>query len=76
MYAYGLIDSVQKNFIDFQTNKAAGLIQNGEFFKAFQIFDFLLNGDIFKYKTYFQNVTGCTFYFNILQYVGFHTQSH
>ena len=70
MYSFGLVDSVQKDYIDLQTSRAVALIKKGEFYEAFQIFDFLLNGDIFKYHTYFQNVTGCNFYFNILQYVG------
>ena len=67
LYSFGLIDSVQRDFLDMQTSRAVGLIKEGNFFDAFQIFDFLLNGDIFKYDTYFQNVTGCNFYFNILQ---------
>jgi hypothetical protein len=34
---------------------------------TFQIFDFLLNGDIYPYPTYFFNVTGSTNYYNILR---------
>lgn len=33
---------------------------------AFQCFDMLLNGDIYPYPTLFQNVTGFTYYFNML----------
>ena len=69
MYANGLIDSNQKDYIDKQTMDAAQKIREGDYYRAFEIFDFLLNGDVFKYPTYFQNVTGCNFYFNILQYV-------
>ena len=32
-----------------------------------QIFDMLLNGDLFKYGTYFYNATGSTNYFNVLR---------
>ncbi|KAI6661579.1 serine carboxypeptidase CPVL-like [Oopsacas minuta] len=66
LYANGLIDSNQKDYIDRQTLDAAQMIRDGDYYRAFQIFDFLLNGDIFKYPTYFQNATGCNFYFNIL----------
>ena len=33
----------------------------------FQIFDKLMNGDIYPYPTYFYNVTGVTDYYNILR---------
>ena len=33
-----------------------------------QVFDMLLNGDIFPYPTYFYNITGSTNYFNILKF--------
>lgn len=33
----------------------------------FQVFDSLLNGDIFPYPSFFHNATGCTNYFNYMQ---------
>ena len=37
------------------------------FFFFFQIFDMLLNGDIYPYPTFYFNVTGVTNYDNILR---------
>ena len=35
-------------------------------FHNIQVFDMLMNGDIYPYPTYFYNITGCTDYYNIL----------
>lgn len=66
LYGFSLATLNEKMNIDTQTSKAVDLIKNKQFVKAFDIFDILLNGDIYKYPTYLKNITGCDNYFNIL----------
>ena len=65
LYAFGIVDENQKAVIDGKTEKGAELIKQRMFYEAFLVFDALLNGDKFPYPTYFKNVTGCDFYYNI-----------
>jgi vitellogenic carboxypeptidase-like protein len=66
LFQIGLIDENQKKFFNSEEQKAVKLIENGKYFEAFKIFDFLLNGDLIKTTSYFTNITGLTFYYNFL----------
>lgn len=66
LYQIGLLDERQRNHFQDEESKAREYIATKQYFKAFQIFDSLLNGDLITYPSYFKNVTGLNFYFNFL----------
>ncbi|XP_017281911.1 probable serine carboxypeptidase CPVL [Kryptolebias marmoratus] len=66
LYQTGMIDELQKQYVDKQTQLAIRLIQQQKWVEAFKVFDSLLNGDVDPYPSFFQNATGCTNYFNYL----------
>lgn len=67
VYQFGLATRAEADFIIDKTKEAVKYIQKGDFEQAFAIFDFLVNGDIYPYPTYFFNVTGTTDYYNYLR---------
>uniref|UniRef100_A0A8C4THQ8 Probable serine carboxypeptidase CPVL n=1 Tax=Erpetoichthys calabaricus TaxID=27687 RepID=A0A8C4THQ8_ERPCA len=67
MYQTGIVDEKQKEFVKQQTDLGVMYIQQKKWVKAFEVFDLLLNGDLSQYPSFYQNVTGCTNYFNFLQ---------
>ncbi|KTF88903.1 hypothetical protein cypCar_00030797 [Cyprinus carpio] len=67
LYQTGLVDELQRQHVQMQTDAGVKLIQEQRWLEAFQVFDSLLNGDLTPYPSYFQNVTGCTNYFNYMQ---------
>lgn len=66
LFQIGLLDENQRNFFNQEEQKAVQLIAKQQFFEAFKIFDFLLNGDLINTTSYFTNITGLTFYYNFL----------
>ena len=66
LYQIGLLDENQRDFFNSEEKKAVKYIENGQYFDAFKIFDFLLNGDLINGTSYFTNITGLTFYYNFL----------
>lgn len=67
LYQIGLIDELQRDYFYDQQKLAVHYIDNRQFKKAFDVFDMLLNGDLYKQGSYFYNVTGLTSYYNFLQ---------
>ncbi|KAG9345146.1 hypothetical protein JZ751_009689 [Albula glossodonta] len=67
LYQTGMVDELQKQYVKQQTDTGVQLIQQQKWVEAFEVFDSLLNGDVSPYPSFFQNVTGCTNYFNYLQ---------
>ncbi|XP_072534827.1 probable serine carboxypeptidase CPVL [Salminus brasiliensis] len=67
LYQTGLVDEQQKQYVKLQTDAGVRLIQQQRWIEAFEVFDSLLNGDLIPYPSFFQNVTGCTNYFNYMQ---------
>eukprot|EP00118_Oscarella_pearsei_P024816 m.306863 g.306863 ORF g.306863 m.306863 type:complete len:481 (+) comp41651_c0_seq1:1019-2461(+) len=63
----GLLDQAQAMYFEEEAIRAAGFIKNGRYYEAFQIFDFLMNGDIFPYPTFLANATGGINYDNYLK---------
>lgn len=65
----------QHGFIDlnglkaFSTYEKLGIryIKNGEYMKAFDVFDLLIDGDESQYSSLFKNLTGLTSYFNYVK---------
>ncbi|KAM9806387.1 probable serine carboxypeptidase CPVL [Syngnathus typhle] len=66
LYQTGMIDEVQKDYVNKQTDLGVVLIQQQKWVEAFKVFDSLLNGDLAPYPSFFQNATGCTNYFNYM----------
>ncbi|XP_077455796.1 putative serine carboxypeptidase CPVL [Stigmatopora argus] len=66
MYQTGMIDEVQKQYVNKQSDLGVQLIQQKKWVEAFEVFDSLLNGDLAPYPSFFQNATGCTNYYNYL----------
>ncbi|XP_062925601.1 probable serine carboxypeptidase CPVL isoform X2 [Mobula hypostoma] len=67
MYQIGIVDRSQKRYIQQQTDIAMRYIQKKKWVEAFDVFDAMLNGDLTEYPSFFENVTGCSNYFNFLQ---------
>uniref|UniRef100_A0A8C2H302 Probable serine carboxypeptidase CPVL n=1 Tax=Cyprinus carpio TaxID=7962 RepID=A0A8C2H302_CYPCA len=69
LYQTGLVDELQRQHVQMQTDAGVKLIQEQRWVEAFQVsvINHLLNGDLTPYPSYFQNVTGCTNYFNYMQ---------
>ncbi|MGH0123188.1 UNVERIFIED_CONTAM: hypothetical protein FKN15_013692 [Acipenser sinensis] len=67
MYQSGIVDEKQKQFVQQQADLGVKYIQQKKWVEAFEVFDVLLNGDTIPYPSFYQNVTGCTNYFNFLQ---------
>ncbi|XP_072139294.1 probable serine carboxypeptidase CPVL isoform X1 [Mobula birostris] len=67
MYQIGIVDRSQKRYIQQQTDIAMRYIQKKKWVEAFDVFDAMLNGDLIEYPSFFENVTGCSNYFNFLQ---------
>uniref|UniRef100_A0A4X2LVF3 Probable serine carboxypeptidase CPVL n=2 Tax=Vombatus ursinus TaxID=29139 RepID=A0A4X2LVF3_VOMUR len=67
LYHIGLLDEKQKKYFQKQCAETIKYIKQEKWRKAFEIFDNLMNGDLTSYPSYFQNSTGCSYYFNFLQ---------
>ncbi|XP_077124945.1 putative serine carboxypeptidase CPVL isoform X3 [Ranitomeya variabilis] len=67
MFQTGIVDENQKAYVQQQCDLAIQYIQQQKWIDSFDVFDALLNGDRASYPSFYQNVTGCTNYFNFLQ---------
>lgn len=67
LFQVGLIDEPQRDHFIETEKRAIELIDAGQYYKAFQVWDELLNGDLTtKGTSYFKNATGLNFYYNFL----------
>ncbi|XP_031237807.1 probable serine carboxypeptidase CPVL isoform X2 [Mastomys coucha] len=67
LYDIGLLDEQQRKQFQKQCSRCIKYIKEQEWMKAFQILNKLLDGDLTTGSSFFQNATGCTNYYNILQ---------
>ncbi|KAM4857867.1 putative serine carboxypeptidase CPVL isoform 2-T2 [Urocitellus parryii] len=67
LYEIGLLDERQRKYFQKQCNKCIKYIKEENWLRAFEILDRLLDGDLTSDISYFENVTGCSNYYNILQ---------
>ncbi|XP_072009809.1 probable serine carboxypeptidase CPVL isoform X4 [Engystomops pustulosus] len=67
MFQTGMADENQRDYAQQQSDLAVTYIQQQKWIDAFDVFDSLLNGDRTSYPSFYQNVTGCSNYFNFLQ---------
>ena len=72
MFYLGYADENEKQVLQQYERKIVDLLHREEYIPAFRVFDEMLNGDFFRFPTYFTNITGTTNYFNIMmpQYPG------
>ncbi|XP_049879512.1 venom serine carboxypeptidase isoform X2 [Pectinophora gossypiella] len=73
LYQIGLLDWNQAGIFEKYENKTRDYIGQGEWEKAFDTFDTLLNGDLIDGKSIFYNMTGFNFYFNFLHTKDYNT---
>lgn len=66
LYQIGLIDTSTRELVQEYEAKGIKYIQNKQWFKAFKLFDDLLNGDMNNRTSLFKNITGFDNYFNYL----------
>ncbi|KAM5204673.1 putative serine carboxypeptidase CPVL isoform 2-T3 [Hipposideros larvatus] len=67
LYQIGLLDEKQKKYFQKQCDECVKYIKEEKWLSAFEVLDKLLDGDLIRDPSYFQNVTGCSNYYNILQ---------
>jgi vitellogenic carboxypeptidase-like protein len=67
MFNFGLADSKQKKVIQDYCDRTVQLIQKNQMKEAFDVWDEMLNGDIYPYPNYFHNITGSNDYDNFLR---------
>ncbi|XP_023588129.1 probable serine carboxypeptidase CPVL [Trichechus manatus latirostris] len=67
LYQIGLLDEGQQKYFQNQCDECLKHIKQGNWTKAFEILDRLLDGDLTDEPSYYENVTGCTNYYNFLQ---------
>uniref|UniRef100_H0VNN3 Probable serine carboxypeptidase CPVL n=2 Tax=Cavia porcellus TaxID=10141 RepID=H0VNN3_CAVPO len=67
LYEIGLLDERQKKYFQKQSDECIKHIKEQNWLKAFEVLDNLLAGDLTSKPSFFENVTGCTSYYNILQ---------
>ncbi|KYO26857.1 putative serine carboxypeptidase CPVL isoform A [Alligator mississippiensis] len=67
LYQIGLVDEKQRDYVQQQADLGVIYIQQKKWTEAFEIFNFLINGDETGIPSYSQNVTGCSNFFNMLQ---------
>nr|KAF6302248.1 carboxypeptidase vitellogenic like [Pipistrellus kuhlii] len=66
LFHIGLLDERQRKYFQKQSKKCMKYIKEEKWLQAFEVMDELLDGDLTN-PSYFQNVTGCSNYYNILQ---------
>eukprot|EP00049_Salpingoeca_infusionum_P026922 m.28964 g.28964 ORF g.28964 m.28964 type:complete len:478 (-) comp9099_c0_seq1:189-1622(-) len=67
MFNLGLADANEKAMLEKFTVETVNAINSGNYQEAFDVWDMMLNGDVFKYPTYFYNITGTLDYDNFLR---------
>lgn len=67
LFEEGMASREELAYWEKQEAEIVRLLKAGQNDEAFQIFDYMLNGDFYTGPTYYQNTTGLTDYFNIDQ---------
>lgn len=67
LYHVGLLDEKQRKYFQKLSDQCIKYIKEKMWPQAFEVLDKLLGGDLTTEPSYFENVTGCSNYFNILQ---------
>ena len=67
MFNFGLADLKQKAVITDYCDRTVAFIKSNNMTAAFDVWDEMLNGDIYPYPNYFHNITGSNDYDNFLR---------
>lgn len=67
LFNIGMLDERQTAYFKSQTDLSLKLISQGQYTKAFKLWDELLNGDTTGHPSFFTNVTGSTDYYNYMR---------
>ncbi|XP_020934236.1 probable serine carboxypeptidase CPVL isoform X2 [Sus scrofa] len=67
LFHIGLLDEKQRKYFQKQCDVCVKYIQEEKWSQAFELLDKLLDGGLTREPSYFQNVTGCPNYYNLLQ---------
>jgi vitellogenic carboxypeptidase-like protein len=67
MFNLGLATQNQQTIIKDSCDRSVSYIQEGDMLEAFNVWDEMLNGDVYPYANYFHNITGSNDYDNILR---------
>ncbi|XP_065795253.1 probable serine carboxypeptidase CPVL isoform X3 [Muntiacus reevesi] len=66
LFQIGLLDEQEKKYFQKQCNDCVKFILQEKWLQAFELLDRLLDGGLISEPSYFQNVTGCSNYYNLL----------
>ncbi|XP_047455250.1 probable serine carboxypeptidase CPVL [Mugil cephalus] len=66
LYQTGIIDELQKHYFDKQTDLGIKYIHQKNWKLAVEVFERLMDCDVYPNSTFFQNATGCTNVFNYM----------
>eukprot|EP01065_Artemidia_motanka_P012137 TRINITY_DN1663_c0_g1_i1.p1 TRINITY_DN1663_c0_g1~~TRINITY_DN1663_c0_g1_i1.p1 ORF type:complete len:501 (+),score=190.55 TRINITY_DN1663_c0_g1_i1:74-1504(+) len=66
MYNLGLCDGLQCAKVQDYCDRTVALIKKGDYVAAFNVWDEMLNGDVYPYPNYFHNITGLNDYDNYM----------
>nr|XP_014332380.1 PREDICTED: probable serine carboxypeptidase CPVL [Bos mutus] len=66
LFQIGLLDEQEKKYFQKQCNDCVKFIRQEKWLQAFELLDRLLDGGLISEPSYFQNVTGCSNYYNLL----------
>ncbi|KAG5210383.1 hypothetical protein JEQ12_015577 [Ovis aries] len=66
LFQIGLLDEQEKKYFQKQCNDCVKFIHQEKWLQAFELLDRLLDGGLISEPSYFQNVTGCSNYYNLL----------
>lgn len=66
MFGQGLISTQEKKVIQEYCDQTLAHIKSGNMYEAFNVWDQMLNGDVFPYANYFHNITGSNDYDNLM----------
>ena len=66
MFDISAADSTERAIVQEYVDTTRALIDSGEMYEAFTVWDRMINGDIFPYPNYFHNISGSNDYDNFM----------
>jgi len=66
MFGMGIVSVVEKKTIQDYVDRSVAALRDEDYLTSFNIWDEMLNGDVWPYKNYIHNITGSNNYYNLL----------
>lgn len=66
MFGMGIVSFVEKKKIQDYVDRSVAALRDEDYLTSFNIWDEMLNGDVFPYRNYIHNITGSNNYYNLL----------